>query len=210
MRNKFYLIVEGMGEETAAPLLIRRILHEKLERYEFMIARPYVAKGKGSLTVTGGLEYYLENLRTEEDCAALLILLDAEKEDVDCPPRLARNLAERSRLLNLPFPVAIVVAVCEYESWFLANLETIAPKYFENVETRYEGNPEEECSAKGWLERQMPKGRKYKETIEQEKMSQLIDIDKTYESCRSFKRLVDALGELLKAIDEGKITVTPL
>jgi hypothetical protein len=211
VRNKIYLIVEGIGEEKAAPLLLRRILHEKLERYEFSLARPFVAKGKGNLTVSDGLENYLENARAEADCAALLILLDAEKEDVACPPRLAKALAERASRLGLPFPVVIVIAVCEYESWFLANIENIAPKYFENKQLiKYEGNPEEECSAKGWLERQMPKGRIYKETIDQEKMSQLINIDKTDEACRSFKRLVAALGELLKAVDEGKTSVTPL
>jgi hypothetical protein len=204
------MIVEGMGEETALPLLVRRILFERLTAYQFQLARPFVAKGKGSLTINGGLEYYLESLRAEQDCAAALILVDAEAEDLACPPKLARGFAERSRKSGLPFPIAIVVAVCEYESWFLANLEAIAPKYFENpANTHFEGNPEEECSAKGWLTRQMPKGRKYKETIDQEKMSQLIDIDKTYQACRSFKRLVDAMEELLQAIDEGKNIVSP-
>jgi hypothetical protein len=205
--TKIHILVEGDGEVAAAKLLVRRILFEKHERYEFQL-ETYNASGRGNLTTDKGLEFFLNRLRRDKDCGAVLILLDAEKEDVACPPRLAKSFAEQSQKLNLPFPVVVVVAVCEYESWFLANLESIAPKY--GIEAKYEGNPEEECSAKGWLERQMPKDQKYRETVDQEKMSQLMNIEKTYEACRSFKRLVDALGELLKAIDEGKTSVTPL
>jgi hypothetical protein len=210
VRNKIYMIVEGPGELSAVPILLRRILHENFQRYELTLAKPFLAKGKGNLTISGGLERYLENARAEADCGAMLILVDADKEDVACPPRLAKDFAERSRKPGLPFPIAIVVAVCEYESWFLANLETIAPKYFEKPETiTYEGNPEAECSAKGWLARQMPNDFPYSPSIHQDKMSQLIDLDKTYVICRSFKRLVDAVEELLQAIDEGKTTVSP-
>jgi hypothetical protein len=214
VRNKLYLIVEGDGEEVAAPKLVRRILHEYFEYYDDMPIESHNANGKFQLTVTKeglGIERYLEFARLEPTCAAVLVLVDAEKEDVDCPPRLAKEFAERSRRLGLPFPVAVVVSVCEYESWFLANLGSIAPKYFNGgLPTEYEGNPEEQCSAKGWISRQMPDGKIYKETTHQEKMSFDININKTYEACRSFKRLVDALGELLKAIDENKNIVTPL
>jgi hypothetical protein len=216
VRNKFYSIVEGQGDVEALPLLLKKIFAEEfigIHKFKYNFAIPYDAKGKGNLTIEEagkGIERFLEIARLESDCAGVLVLIDADKEDVKCPPKLAKNLAERSRKLGLPFPVAIVVAVCEYESWLLANIENIDSKYFESpAPISYEGNPEEECSAKGWLKRHMPQDFPYQETTHQAKMSASIDITATFQRCRSFERLVHAIEELLHAVDEGKNIVSP-
>ncbi|MDX2139335.1 MAG: hypothetical protein SF123_14720 [Chloroflexota bacterium] len=75
---------------------------------------------------------------------------------------------------------------------------------------RYQGNPEQECSAKGWLSRQMPVGRTYKETQDQEKMTALIDLTATTKASRSFRRLCHAVEQLLIAVDKDGKNVTPL
>lgn len=85
----------------------------------------------------------------------------------------------------------------------------IAPEYFPNGSHNYEGNPEEQCSAKGWLNRQMPKGQKYKETSHQEKMTSNIDIDKTASQSPSFQRLIEAVSNIVSAIDNEDNIVIP-
>lgn len=209
MADHIDLIVEGNGEVKAAPLLVRRILHEQLQRYDLRL-NVYTARGNGNLTRKGGLEKFLELSRRDSACKAILVLIDAEDDHVQCPVTFARELAQRAQVLRLHKPVAIVCAVCEYESWFLYNLPVIAPKYLQKPNVRYDGNPEQECSAKGWLNRNMPPGRAYKETIDQEKMTALIDLEVTLHASRSFRRLSHAVEQLLHAIDVGKTDVTPL
>lgn len=211
MRNKIYLIVEGDGEATAAPLLIRRILHDYIQRSDLITTKNTTlnAKGRDNL-IKHKFDAFLEyTRRNRENCAGVIVLLDAEKENVNRPVELAKKLAKRARKLKLPFPVGVAVAVCEYESWFLINLDVIAPKYFPDGLHEYEGNPEEQCSAKGWLSRQMPKGQIYKETIHQVKMTAEIDINKTANESPSFKRLIEAVEMLALAIDNGDNSVTP-
>ncbi|MDX2139336.1 MAG: hypothetical protein SF123_14725 [Chloroflexota bacterium] len=112
MSDYIGLIVEGDGEATAAPLLVRRILHEQLQRYNLNL-KAFDAHGQGNLTTPGGLERFLELLRRNRDCRAVLVLLDAEDDHVDCPITFARALAVRAQSLQLDKPIAIVCAVCE-------------------------------------------------------------------------------------------------
>jgi hypothetical protein len=213
-KQTIYLIVEGDGEREAAPLLMRRLLGELHKRYEFNKITAYNAHGNGNITVPGGLERFLELTRRQPDCMGVVVLLDAEQEHVKCPPGLACGLSKRARSLGLPFPVVVVCAVCEYESWFLYDVfpdhrHTIAEKWLKPGAV-YEGNPEEECSAREWLKRNMESGLTYKETLDQPRMTAHLDIGHVREHSRSFKRLVNAVNELLEEIDRGKTGVTPL
>jgi hypothetical protein len=203
-----YLVVEGDGEEQAVPLLIRRLLYDYLERFEFASIQVFNAQGRGNLTRQGGLERILEKVQRSSDCMGCLILLDAEKEDVRCPLTPVQQLADFAKKRTWPFPIVIVCAVCEYESWFLYNLEAIA-RDFELSTTSYEGDPESECAAKGWISRQMPPDASYKETFHQVKFTDRIDIVKTAKQSRSFRRLVHAVEELVEAIDNHTTLVSP-
>jgi hypothetical protein len=143
------------------------------------------------------------------DCKGVVVLLDTEKENLACPLILAKDFVQRARRLGLPFPVTIVCAMCEYESWFLFNLSQIAPMYLK-PKSQFSRDPEQECGAKGWLSENMPGEQRYNETIDQPRMTALIDIPHTIQHSRSFRRLNHAVEELLIAIDARKITVTPL
>ena len=83
----------------------------------------------------------------------------------------------------------------------------IAPQYFPDGLQEYDGNPEEECSAKGWIKYQMKN--KYKETIHQEKMSQHINLNKTAQESPSFRQLIEAVEMLISAIDNDELIVLP-
>jgi hypothetical protein len=204
-----FVVVEGHGDERAAPHLLRRITHEHLGKYDFSF-KPYNTKSRGNITTPNGIESVLGILRKKTECKGVLVLLDAEAEDRDCPVSLACELAKRVQKQGLPFPVTVVVAVCEYESWFLANLERIAPHYLADPNIRYNGDVEEECSAKGWLSRHRPSSLAYKETVDQERLTFEIDLKHTAEVSRSFKRLIEAVEELLDCIDRKATVVTPI
>ncbi len=208
MADTIYAIVEGDGESKAVPALLRKILHEQLYNYDYDI-KAFNAKGRGNLTVADGVERFLELTRLRKDCVGVIIVVDAEKDDRACPVSLAQSFSKRALGLGLPFPVVVVVAVCEYESWFLANLDHIAPKFLASATLTYPHNPEDECSAKGWLSRHMPHGTRYKETQDQEKMTFLIDINRTAINLRSFRRMVNAIEQLVEAISQGTASVTP-
>jgi hypothetical protein len=195
-----HCIVEGQGEVKALRTLIWKLIDWEHQRVT--IATPKNAKGHGDLTKPGGIERFLELARWESECDGVLVLLDADEE---CAAERARGLAARAREKDLPFPVAVVCAKCEYEAWFLASLETIAGHVGIPAGTRFEGNVENKRGAKEWLSGQMPKGRTYKETLDQASMTDLLDPDLVRPRSRSFRRLENAIKELLA----GGNKVTP-
>jgi hypothetical protein len=202
-----YLIVEGDGEVDAAPELMRRLLYEQFQRFEFVL-KPINAHGCGNIDTPGGLERFLELTRRAPNCSGVIVLRDAEREHQACPPGLAGALAQRAANLQLPFPVVIVCATCEYESWFISSLHSIKEGYLKENAV-YEGDPEQECGAKGWLTRHMPEGRVYKETLDQVRMTTRLDIPHTIAHSRSFRRMAHAVEELIGAIDTQNARVTP-
>jgi hypothetical protein len=195
-----HCIVEGQGEVEALRILIGKLIDWEHQRVT--IPRPKSANGRHNLTKTDGLERLLELARRERECDGTLVLLDA---DEDCAAELARELAQRARRLDLPFPVAVVCAKCEYEAWFLASLETIAGHVGIPADARFEGEVEEIGGVKGWLSRQMPGTLMYKETQNQASMTHWLDPELVRLKSRSFRRLEHAIQELL---EEGN-KVTP-
>ncbi len=201
--DTIYLIVEGDGEETAAPALIRRLLYEEHQEYQFEIK---AINAKGNSNIKSDLERFLELTRRISNCCGVLVLFDVETVEI-CPVELARLLATRAKELKLPFPVVVVCAVCEYESWFLANIEAIHHRL--KTGAKFDGDPEQKCNAKEWLTAHMSEGRIYKETLDQVKMTTDLNIHLVKQNIRSFRRLCNAVKELLDAVYAGEAIVTP-
>ncbi len=207
---KIVPIVEGDGEVDAVPILLRKLLDE-MGRWEVQVARPKNAHGCGNLTKPGGVEKFVQLAWAEADCAAVLILMDAEK---NCAKELATSFSRRVQAMGAYRPVVTVIAKCEYEVWFLASLETIAG-------TDLQGRPglpaslqcpndiEAIVGVKQWLSRQFPAERAYKETLDQAPMTHLLDIVLARERSRSFRRLWHAIEQALVAIDKSQVVVTP-
>ena len=202
-------IVEGDGEVKAIPNLLRRVLGERHGRYDIRIQRPINARGKTKLLKK--LDSFLEYARRDQECGAVLVLLDG---DEDCPRDLAACLAQTASGLNLGVPVAIVCAHREYEAWFVANLDSgTGDKIRATLELSetavYEGDVESIASPKGWIQVRMPQSSGYKETQDQSALTPFIDIEHTQKRSRSFRRLCHAVEELLDAIESGTPIVTP-
>ena len=202
-------VVEGDGEVTAFSGLLRKILHEKNERYDIQVGGKNVgmvnAHGKSKLLTK--LEDFLAHAQRKPDCAGILVLLDA---DEDCPVTLANQL---SRLCNPSIqskPVTIVCANREYETWFLASLDTVKGSGYIRDTASLTGDAEDIRDPKKWLTDWMPPGQAYKPTTHQASLSSHIDLNLAHANSRSFRRLCHAVDELVDAIDRHQVLVTPV
>ena len=202
-------VVEGPGDRDALPVLLRRVLVERLQRYDVAVGKPKSANGKSKLIRR--LEDFLKYAYMSPWCSAILVVLDA---DTDCPLELAPQLARRAADLALPVPIAIVCPKREYETWFIASLTSDSGQEIKErlglpSATNYGGAIEDIPRAKAWLTSKMPQDRAYKATLDQPRLSNFVDIERTFTRSRSFRRFCRAVHQLLRAMDAGDVTVTP-
>ena len=193
-----YLLVEGPGDRHAAPWLLRRLLHEEFQCYNWLVDAKHVMEVGGLSKLRKRLSDYIEHLRGKP-CDGALILLDLE-DLLPCEegPALAEEIAA---LRPLPFPLAVVFAYREFETWFLHSLSSIAsqsPLFVDGA--AYPGNPEGKRNAKKELEVRMPPLVKYNPMLHQAELTKLLDFAQARRS-PSFQRLERALTELLTAVD---------
>lgn len=207
---KIVPLVEGDGDVDAAPVLIRAAL-QQLQRFDFVIARPRNAHGRGNLTRQNGLERFVQLCLREPECSAIFVLADI---DTDCPRNEALAFSQRVQAIKPPVPVVTVFAKREYESWFLPSIQTIAGKNIHGRPGLPAGlqppaSPENIANPKLWLSERMPQGRSYKETEDQAPMTAWMDHSLVAGACRSFRRFQRALQQLVNAVDQGKIIISP-
>ncbi|TCM58801.1 uncharacterized protein DUF4276 [Rhizobium sp. PP-F2F-G48] len=200
--NLIYPIVEGHGEERAAPALIRRALSQKMDVYDVHVFSPYrLPRGK----MLQGYEWIGPVMLAQERLKAastdsndtLLILAMCDADD-DCPVILKQKIDSFIEPLNLDVQFEFVAPDKEYEAWFLA----AAPSFAGHPDCREElpNMPLLETirGAKGYFEKHILRdGRYYSETVDQAKFSSLIDYSLNPEmNCRSLQRFLSVLSRL--------------
>ena len=155
-------VVEGDGDVAALPILLSRILLERYNRPDVVVAhgKTMVVKANGRPKLENRFEDFLQHAQNKPECDSILVLLDT---DVDCPVELARSLLQRCKQLGLTIPVEIVCAHREYESWFLASLDTIRGQRGISDTATLSQNAEDIPDPKHWLTDHMPYGQAYKE-----------------------------------------------
>ena len=201
-------IVEGDGDEAAVPGLLRRILDDQIDRPDMLALEPINARGKPRLLKN--IENYVL-LAQQKRCHGILIILDADEE---CPLHEASCIADRVKSVHINVPVAIVYAKAEYETWFICSLSQSTGSRIREIldiptSVNAPENVEEIRGAKGWLDRNMPRDKAYKETSHQLQLTRHIDLNLAHARSRSFRRLCHAIEELVNAIDRGISSVTP-
>lgn len=220
---KLVPIVEGDGELNALPVLLRRLLHDEWQRYDWGILRPINAHGCGGLTTPNGIERFIEYALLEPECDGVLVLIDGDavhhlpdrqRPENDCSPAFASVLAQRVRALAPRAPVVIVIVRWEYEAWFLASVESIAGRPIKGLpglpaDTQFSGDVESERNPKGWIEARFPPGRRYSETRDQAAITSLLDLNLVDERSRSFRRLKNAIQQVIDYHQRGQVFVTP-
>lgn len=186
-------IVEGHGEVSAVPVLLRRLL-EAACTYEVGVNEP-IRQPRSRLVREESLRRAVRLALLQPDCAGLLILFDA---DDDCPKILAPTIQGWAQAEARDVPCIVIMPVREYEAWFLASLESLRGMRGLGSEVVSPASPEEMRDAKGFLERHLPPGRSYMETADQAALTARFDLGEAYTRSRSFRHLVISFGDLLR------------
>ncbi|MFF1912308.1 DUF4276 family protein [Streptomyces sp. NPDC058239] len=167
-------VVEGEGELSALPILLRRLTHEA-GVWDANILKPYRV-GRGRLIKQGGLEASVDALADRvpaDGSGGVLIVLDA---DDDCPAALGPSLLERATAARPDRRTAVVLAQREFEAWFIAAAPTLGGcrGMPHGLEVPTDCETSRDC--KGWLTHHRVDGRPYKPVVDQASLAEIFDI----------------------------------
>ena len=192
-------IVEGHGEVEAVPVLIRRVAANLYPELAVIVPRP-IRISKNKLLQAGGLEQWVEVVSVRVGAqGAIFVILDS---DDDCPAELGPELLHRALQVQTGLPVAVVLAKCEFEAWFLAAAESLRGQRGLDANIHPPNDPEAIRGAKEWLSFQMEGSRTYSETHDQPAFAALFDFEQarqadSFDKC--YRDIVRLLEELQKA-----------
>lgn len=181
------LVVEGIGDRGAVPLLLRAHLNGRGE-YRDLLGKPIPFNGKGSATVEGGIERYVATAALRPGCRGVLVVLDADREAscVEGP-----SLRERAQEV-VGVPVVVALAERDYEDWIYASVETLGLGDAEWVEGANGGNELKRLLA--------PKS--YIKPTWQPRLTSRMDIAVATSRSKSLARLLERFDGLCAAIDD--------
>jgi hypothetical protein len=186
------LIVEGHGEVSSAPILIRRVA--ETAGLPCTVRAP-LRVPRSTLTKPGELERAVTLLGNKVgDGGAVLVLVDGD-DDLACtvgPALLRRAIAARPDR-----NVGVVLAVREYEAWFLAAAASLRGRRGLPADLASPPDPEAMRDAKGWLSQRMPRG--YSPTTDQPALTAVFDLELA-RSSPSFGKLVREVLRLLTRV----------
>ena len=193
-------IVEGYGEVEAVRILIRRIAENLYPELEIRTPPP-IRVSRDKVVKAGELERRVEfAARKIRGQGAIFILLDS---DDDCPAHLGPELLGRALQARSDLPIAVVLAKHEFESWFIAAIDSLRGQRGLKDNLQQARNPEAIRGAKEWLSRQM-ENRSYSETVDQPKLTARFDFDqarRTDSFNKCYRDIVRLLGELRKSVE---------
>lgn len=188
-------VVEGQGEVQALPVLLRRLVTAIDPQTAVTVAKP-LRVSRGSLLKVGELERYVElAARSAEGEGRVLVLVDA---DDDCAAELGPQLLARAQERRPGHPISVVVAVKEFEAWFLAAAASLAGRRGLPPDLTPPPQPEGIRDAKGWLQGQRIDGLAYSPTVDQPALAATLDLDLARANSPSFDKLWRETERLLQ------------
>ena len=190
---RLLLIVEGEGDVYAAPVLLRRVLNQYFERYDFEI----VTHRRHDLSHLRANDWanfkrYLEAAHAEN--CPIIWMLDC---DDGCALEWLKQIYKLVALMKLRQPLAFVFWVREYEVIFIYDLEAIKVKL--NIQEIHDvpEKPEAKRGVKEWICDQLPRGFSYRETIDQEAITAVVDLGKIFAKSGDFEHLVKVVSWMI-------------
>lgn len=199
--NKISCIVEGHGEVSSLPLLLRRLAVWRSYTDWIDIERPIRVKRDRFLNREEELRRFV--LLAAEKSGPngwILILLDA---DDDCPVDLSKALLRRAKAFLPNHRISAVIANREYESWFIASAASLDGTRGLKIDAAdLTIDPDTPRDAKGWIGRRM-KGNSYGPTADQPALTQAMDLNSAYERSRSFRKLCAEWDITFSKISDG-------
>jgi len=192
---KIQPIVEGHGDVDAVPVLLRRLL-EKAGVFDIGVGRP-IRRSQSELHTQTGIQNAVKLALLQPECAAILIIFDSEDS---CPKELAPTILEWARQAAGVRPCFVALAYREYETWFLAAIESLRGRCGIQNNATLLPNFESRRGAKEALEEYMPRNISYHETIDQVKLTANFDLALAYSRSRSFRKLAKCIGDVITAL----------
>jgi hypothetical protein len=188
---KIGVIVEGHGEEAALPILVKRLAGWIAPDLHVEVIRPF-RLSRGSFAKQEEFARAVEFVaRKAGPGGPILIVLDSD-DDPAC--QLGPALLAQARRTRGDRDTAAVLAVREYEAWFLAGARSLAGKRGLPADLQPPPDPEQGRSPKAWVGAQMPSG--YSETLDQPALTAELDLAAA-RSAPSFDKLVRDVARLL-------------
>lgn len=188
-------IVEGHGETQAVPLLVRRVFAELFDYHGVNVLKPIrtprsrLAKSNELLKAVSLAALKLNDVDAERKFA--LILFDSDK-DPAC--QLAPAIVADLKANRPDVDVAVVLAVHEFETWFVAAAESLS-KYIAVAPKEIPHDPEASGAKKRWVEDHFRSH--YAETINQPALTAEMDLHLCRSRSRSFDKLCRELEKRL-------------
>ncbi|MGQ4517113.1 DUF4276 family protein [Streptomyces sp. DW26H14] len=179
-------VVEGEGEISALPVLLRRLMHES-EIWDADIPRPFLVD-RGRLVRRGGLEAAVEAQARRvppEHPGGVLVVIDA---DDDCPAALGPSLLARAEATRPDRRTAVVMANREFEAWFLASAPSLGGRAGLAEHLEVPANSETLRDCKGWLTHHRRDEVRYRPRVDQAALTQAMDLGLARTNSSSFDK----------------------
>ena len=192
--TKILPIVEGDGDLKAVPELLRRVLHERLERYDVQVL-PAQKRNELPKVRQEFRRYYLTALKED---APILWVLDFDCVDCIDHAREREELLSQARAIDPRGRLEIVFMVKEFESLFLHDasvLQAAFPEFDDELELP--AHPEAIRGAKEWISKNLPKGHAYKPTVDQVRLCAKLNLARLQQTSNSYARFEMAVANLL-------------
>lgn len=179
-------VVEGHGEEKALQGLLHRLVPYLREGAYADVQPPYRLPRDRMLKPATLAQALTVVTARRPQPTAVLVLLDA---DDDCAVELAATVRELAGESHGHVPLTAVVAVREFEAWFLAGAAGLAGHMGLPEDLAAPPNPESVRGAKEWLSKRMPAGITYRPPAHQPSFAQRFDLDAARRTAPSFAKL---------------------
>jgi hypothetical protein len=187
-------IVEGDGEVSALPVLLRRIAGT-LSVWDVRIPPPRRIP-RSKLIAPGGVENaVLQASYQVTGAGGILLLIDS---DDDCPASLGPALLERARRARGDREILVVLAHREFEAWFLAAAASLSGCRGLADPLDPPPDPEGIRGAKEWLSARKTDGTPYKPTVDQAGLADAFDLAEARKAAPSFDKLWRDIERLLR------------
>lgn len=179
-------IVEGDGEVAALPLLIRRVAAWRTPEVFPDVQAPIRVRRDRFINREDEFRRHmlLAAAKAGEE-GWVLILLDS---DDDCAVQASQQLLARAEAVVPHRRVSVVMAVREYEAWFIAGAESLNGHRGFSFEADHAVAAEVPRDAKGWIKERMT-SRTYGETTDQPAFTAVMDLQQVHTHSRSFRKL---------------------
>lgn len=202
MRTRIVAIVEGYGEVSSVPILIRRIATllypDRAVECDRPIRMPRDQIARNNHELSRRLE--LASSRAGDE-GAILILFDGDEE---CVKQLLESITGMDCVKDCNVPLSVVIAKRCFETWLLQSATSLRGKRGLNNSLEQPADPESVSNPKKWLEKNhqnntgVAKRWVYSERADQPALCAEFDIDLARGN-RSFDKLFREVERLLNA-----------